>query len=216
VSKTSTPVSEALFRYLAERTPPEDALLRDLKREAAAAGLPAIWIAPEQGWFMQILLRLAGAHDVVEVGTLAGYSAIVMARALPAGGRVRTIEVDAKHAGFAGRWIAKSDVAERIELIQADAASVLPRLADDSADAVFLDADRTRYAAYLPHVLRILRRGGLLMVDNAFLNGDVLTPGPHPPGAAAMIAFNDQLARTPELAAVIVPLGDGLWVGVRR
>ena len=101
MSDTSTLVTAAHFRYVAERTSREDEFLKDLKRAAVREGIPSIWVAPEQASFMQILLRLARARDVVEVGTLAGYSAIAMARALPEGGRVRTIELVAKHADFA-------------------------------------------------------------------------------------------------------------------
>src|SRR5262245_4251354 len=94
VSESPTLVTAEHFRYLASRTTPEDEFLRRLKEAARAAGIPAIWISPEQASFMQILLRLAGARRVVEVGTLAGYSAIAMARALPRDGRVDTIEID--------------------------------------------------------------------------------------------------------------------------
>src|SRR5262245_1759941 len=98
MSEASTLVTADHYRYLAERTTREDAFLADLKRAASAEGIPSIWIAPEQASFMQILLRIAKAKEVVEVGTLAGYSAIAMARALPDGGRVRTIELVEKHA----------------------------------------------------------------------------------------------------------------------
>ncbi len=118
MSESSTLVTAEHYRYVAERTAGEDAFLKDLKRAATAEGIPSIWIAPEQASFMQILLRLARARDVVEVGTLAGYSAIAMARALPEGGRVRTIELVAKHADFAERWIAKSDVADRVAVLR--------------------------------------------------------------------------------------------------
>ena len=128
MSDESTKVTQEHFRYVAERTQRDDALLIELKREAAAAGIPSIWIAPEQASFMQILLRAAHAREVVEVGTLAGYSAITMARALPADGRVRTIELETKHADFAERWIAKSDVADRIEVLRGSGLEVLPRL----------------------------------------------------------------------------------------
>jgi predicted O-methyltransferase YrrM len=101
MSSESTTVTGEHFAYIAERTTPEDEFLRALRIDAAAAGIPPIHIAPEQAAFLQILLRSAAARDVIEVGTLAGYSAIVMARALPEQGRVRTIEFEARHAAFA-------------------------------------------------------------------------------------------------------------------
>jgi caffeoyl-CoA O-methyltransferase len=216
MSETSSIVSPEHFRYIAERTSREDAFLADLKRAAVAEGIPAIWIAPEQASFMQILLRLAKAREVVEVGTLAGYSAIAMARALPADGRVRTIELERKHADFAERWVATSDVAGRVEVHRGAGMDVLPGFATDSADAAFLDADKSSYPRYLAECLRIVRRGGLIMVDNAFAFGQLLTGTPTDREVGAMRAFNDHMATVAALQSVIVPLGDGLWVGVRR
>lgn len=215
MSATSSVVTAEHFAYVASRTRGDDAFLVDLKRAAAEAGIPAIWISPEQASFMQILLRLAGAREVVEVGTLAGYSAIAMARALPTGGRVRTIEVKGRHADFAEDWIGRSDVAGRIEVLRGRGMEVLPGVAADSADAVFLDADKTSYGAYLEESLRIVRRGGLVMVDNAFAFGSLLDEDCTDPDVAAVRAFNDQMAGVDGLQSVIVPIGDGLWVGVR-
>jgi len=216
MSETSTLVTAEHFRYVAERTTREDSFLADLKRAATAEGIPSIWIAPEQASFMQILLRLSRAHEVVEVGTLAGYSAIAMARALPPDGRVHTIELEAKHADFAERWIARSDVAGRIEVHRGSGMDVLPTFAPDSADAAFLDADKASYPRYLAECLRIVRRGGLIMVDNAFAFGELFDETPRDREVAAMRAFNDHMAGERSLQSVIVPLGDGLWVGVRR
>jgi caffeoyl-CoA O-methyltransferase len=153
---------------------------------------------------------------VVEVGTLAGYSAIAMARALPDGGRVRTIELDPKHAEFAKAWAANSDVAARVEVIQGAGMDVLPGFATDSADAAFLDADKSSYAKYLKECLRIVRRGGLIMVDNAFAFGELFDEHPTDREVAAVREFNEHMARVQELQSVIVPIGDGLWVGVKR
>lgn len=106
---------------MAEHTVQEDDFLQQLKADAKAAGLPPIWISSSQASLMQILLQLCRAKEVVEVGTLAGYSAIRLARSLPNGGRVRTIEVSGKHADFAEKWIARSDVADRITLYRGPA-----------------------------------------------------------------------------------------------
>ncbi|MBI1797195.1 MAG: O-methyltransferase [Candidatus Eisenbacteria bacterium] len=214
MSETSTLVGAEHFRYVAERTTREDEFLRELKRAAIAEGIPQIWVAPEQGSFMQILLRAARARDVVEVGTLAGYSAIWMARALPEGGRVRTIELEPKHADFAERWIAKSDVAGRIEVLRGAGMDVLKTFAADSADVAFLDADKSSYAKYLAECLRIVRRGGLILVDNAFAFGELFGAATRE-DVATVRAFNERMAKTRELQSIIVPLGDGLWVGVK-
>ena len=216
MSEASSLVTAEHFRYIAERTAREDDFLAELKRAAIAEGIPAIWVAPEQASFMQILLRLARAREVVEVGTLAGYSAIAMARALPRDGRVRTIELEPKHADFAERWVAKSDVAGRVTVHRGAGMDVLPGFAEDSADAAFLDADKSSYPRYLAECLRIVRPGGLILVDNAFAFGELFAPAPSDREVGAVRAFNDHMAGVASLQSVIVPLGDGLWVGVRR
>jgi predicted O-methyltransferase YrrM len=215
MSDEATLVSAGHFAYVAEHTRADDAFLEELKAAALAAGLPRIWISPAQASLLQVLLRLAQAREVVEVGTLAGYSAIAMARALPPAGRVRTIEVADAHADFAERWIARSDVAGRVEVLRGRGVDVLPTLASDSADAAFLDADKASYPLYLEQCLRIVRVGGLIAVDNAFAFGQLLDAEPADRDVPAIRAFNDQLAADPRLQAVIVPLGDGCWVGAR-
>ena len=216
MSDTSSLVSAEHFRYIAERTQREDPFLADLKRAAAAAGIPPIWVAPEQASLMQILLELAHAKEVVEVGTLAGYSAIAMARSLPADGLVRTIELEPKHAEFARKWVARSDVATRVVVHLGGGMDVLPGFAKDSADAAFLDADKASYPLYLEECLRIVRTGGLIMADNAFAFGQLLDPHATDREVPAVRAFNEVMAKESRLHSVIVPIGDGLWVGVKQ
>jgi len=216
MSEVSTEIGAEHFRYIAERTTPEDDFLRELKKAASAAGIPSIWIAPEQASFMRILLQLAHAREVIEVGTLAGYSAIAMARALPPDGHVRTIELDAKHAEFAERWVARSDVAGKVQVFRGAGMDVLPTFGADSADAAFLDADKGSYPRYLTECLRIVRKGGLIMVDNALAFGQLFDSKATDREVPAVRAFNDHMAKVRELESVIVPLGDGVWVGVKR
>jgi len=215
MSETSTLVTEQHFHYIAEHTTREDEFLRELKRAAQAAGIPSIWIAPEQASLMQILLKLSHAKEVVEVGTLAGYSAIAMARALPEGGHVRTIELMPLHAEFAERWAAKSNVAGKVQVFRGAGMDVLPTFESDSADAAFLDADKGSYPLYLKECLRIVRRGGLIMVDNAFAFGELFSDQPSDKEVGAVRAFNEHMAKVDAVQGIIVPIGDGLWVGVR-
>ncbi len=216
MSEDATLVTARHVAYVTERTADEGDFLRELKQAARAAGIPAIWINPAQASFMQVLLRLSGARRVVEVGTLAGYSAIALARALPADGRVDTIELDGRHADFAESWIARSDVAGRVAVHRGAGLDVLPGLRDGAYDAAFLDADKGNYPGYLEHALRLLRPGGLVMVDNAFAFGQLFDERPSDREVPAVRAFNELMAREPRVQAVIVPLGDGLWVGVER
>ena len=216
MSGTGTAVTAQHFSYIAAHTRGEDAFLQELKSAAREAGIPEIWIAPEQAGFLQILLKAAGARRVVEAGTLAGYSAIQLARALPADGRVDTIEAEPRHAEFAERWIAKSEVAARIRVHRGKAGEKFREFPGGSADAVFRDADKRNNPLYLEEARRIVRKGGLILVDNAFAFGELLAENPKDPETGAIRAFNDQVARTPGLHAVIVPLGDGVWVGVKE
>ncbi|GJM22258.1 MAG: O-methyltransferase [Planctomycetota bacterium] len=221
MSDAPTLVSSAHFDYIAERTAGDDAFLADLKQAARDAGIPPIWVNAAQLSFMQVLLKLVGAREVLEVGTLAGSTAIGLARALPEGGRVRTVELEPKHASFAEDWVARSDVAERVQVIRGAGQDVLPALPDGELDALFLDADKAGYVDYVEQGRRLLRPGGLLMVDNAFAFGQLFDDTPTDREAGAVRAFNDRMASQAHgddapFQAIIVPLGDGMWVGVRR
>ncbi len=216
MSTTSSTVTPEHFDYVAAHTRADDAFLVDLKRAADAAGIPAINIAAEQASFMQIVLKAAKVREVVEVGTLAGYSAIVMARALSKDGFVRTIELSEKHADFAEQWIARSDVAGRVAVHRGAGADVLATFATDSADAAFIDADKGSYPGYLRECMRIVRKGGLIMVDNAFAFGELLSENPTDSEVPAVRAFNEIMSKTHGLHGIIVPVGDGLWVSVKE
>ena len=215
MSSEGSRVTSEHFDYVRARTIPEGRYLRHLKESAREAGIPEIWISPEQAALMQILLKLNRAREVVEVGTLAGYSAISMARALGPQGRVRTIELEPSYADFAEAQAAGSDVAGHIEVHRGDARDVLRGFADSSADAAFIDADKASYSQYLAECLRIVRLGGLIMVDNAFAFGQLFDERPTDPSVADVRAFNDHMARVPQVEAIIAPIGDGCWVGVK-
>ncbi len=222
MSLKSEPLSAAHFSYIAGLTRPQSKFLGELRQAASIAGIPDISISPEQASFMQILLQLIAAQEVVEVGTLGGYSAIAMAQALPATGRVRSIELEAAHADFAESWVAKSEAAGKtssmtsgsVEVHRGDGREILPGFADNSADAAFIDADKAGYPLYLKECQRIVRPGGLLMVDNALAFGQVLAAGEVEESVLHIRAFNQQMAACTDLQGVIVPLGDGCWVAV--
>lgn len=209
-------ITRAHYDYMAARTRGDDEFLAALKREAEKAGIPKIWISPAQASLMQILLKLRGAREIVEVGTLAGYSAITMARALPDGGKVRTVELEDKHADFAEEWIAMSDVAGKVEVLRGAGVDVLKTLQDQSADACFLDADKQNYPHYLDECMRILRPGSLVMADNAFAFGQLLDENAKDGGVPHVRKFNDYIAGQSGLHAAMVGIGDGLWVGVKE
>ena len=215
MSGTSTVVSREHFDYISSRTQAEDPFLVELKHAASEAGIPAIWIAHEQARFLELLVRSTSAQLIVEVGTLAGYSAICMARGLSGDGRLVSIEASGKHASFAQEWISRSDVSDRIEVKQGVGVDVLPGVSTESADIVFLDADKRNYIHYLDEARRVLKDDGLLLVDNAFAFGQLFEDGCEDGSVLALRAFNDALAADPDFDGVMVPLGDGVWMARR-
>ncbi len=179
---------------------------------AVPEGIPAIQVGPSEGKLLELLLRLAGAKKVVEVGTLIGYSAIHMARALPADGHVWTIEFDPKHAEVARGNIAKAGLAGKIDVLVGAGRDVLPTLDGRGPfDAVFIDADKVNYDHYGRWAVANLRPGGLVIGDNAYLFGELLDDSDR---GRAMRAFHSLVAAACD--SVCVPTPDGLVVGLKR
>ena len=175
-------------------------------------GLPAIMVSQTEGRMLELLLRMIAARRVVEVGTLAGYSAIRMAAALPANGRLWTIEYDPRHAEVARKNIAAAGYDDRVEVITGDAGEVLTTLEPHGPfDAVFVDADKERYDVYGAWAARHLRPGGVLLGDNAHFFGRLLEDSD---GARAMRRFHEQAVET--FHSVCIPTPDGLLLGVKK
>ena len=194
----------------------EDDVLRRVRARADRAGMPRIQLPPATARVLQVLVRAVGARRIAEVGTLAGYSAIWMARALPEDGELVTIEINPEHAAMARLSLEDAGVEDRVDVRVGNAAELLAALGPDASfDVVFLDADKERYTQYMEEAARLLRRGGLLVVDNAFWKGWVLDPGCDEL-AAILNRFNETVSADPRFDATIVPVGDGLLVAVRR
>ncbi|MBS1119125.1 MAG: O-methyltransferase family 3 [Deltaproteobacteria bacterium] len=175
-------------------------------------GIPAIQVSPSDGRMLHLLLRLIEARKVVELGTLLGYSALHMARALAPGGRLWTIELDPHHAELAHGNLVAAGVADRVSVIVGAAREVLPMLEPEGPfDAVFIDADKEGYDYYGAWAVQHLRRGGLVLGDNAYLFGELMDDSPR---ARAMRAFHEQIASTCD--SVCAPTPDGLVVGIKR
>jgi caffeoyl-CoA O-methyltransferase len=175
-------------------------------------GIPAIQVGPSEGKLLELLLRLVGAKKVVEVGTLIGYSAIRMAHALPAGGRLWSVEFEQKHAEVARANIAKAGFADRVEVLVGAGRDVLPTLdARGPFDVVFIDADKVNYDHYGRWAIANLRKGGLVIGDNAYLFGELLDDSDR---GRAMRAFHELVAAACD--SVCVPTPDGLVVGIKR
>jgi caffeoyl-CoA O-methyltransferase len=177
-----------------------------------AAGMPAIQVAPSEGKLLGMLLRMAGARKVVEVGTLAGYSAVRIARALPEDGHLWTIENSAKHRDVAQANLHAAGVGERVTCLLGDGLSVLEALAHEGPfDAVFIDADKGNYDRYGRWAAHHLRKGGLLLGDNAFFFGRLLEDSEQ---AAAMRRFHEEA--TQHFDTVCIPTPDGLLLGIKH
>ena len=222
MSTMSTPLTQELNDYLRDSFSVEDDFLRTLNREAEEAGIPAISIAPEQTAFLQILLRSINARTVVEVGSLAGYSAIVMARALPADGTLIACEKEPKHADFIRRKVEEAGLSHIVTVLEGAAVDTLADhalLAEDSQkiDLVFIDADKPNYPRYFDMLYPHVRAGGYIVGDNALAWGQVHMPDPdsEPNNVKALRAFNDLLVSHAGLQSTLVPLGDGMVIGLK-
>lgn len=189
---------------------PHDA---DLARAfATPEGIPAIQVGPSDGKLIQLLLRLAGAKKVVEIGTLVGYSAIHMARALLAGGKIWSIEYEARHADVARANIAAAGLDGTIEVLVGAGTEVLPTIAHHGPfDAVFIDADKVNYHVYGRWAVDHLRPGGLVLGDNAYMFGELMEDSDR---GRAMRAFHELVAAACD--SVCAPTPDGLVVGIKR
>lgn len=163
----------AVDDYLIDRLGGDDPILTAALDRAAAAGLPPIAVSALQGKFLALLAGIIGARRILEIGTLGGYSGVWLARALPANGRLDTIEIDPAHADIAAATFAAAGVGDRITLHRGAALGVLPGLAP-GYDLMFIDADKENNTAYFDHAVRLARPGGLIIVDNVVRRGEIL------------------------------------------
>ncbi len=200
--------------YVKERFTREDDVLRYVRRQTAERGIPQISLEPNEGKLLQVLVRLSGARRVIEIGALAGYSGICIARALPADGRLITIEVSSLHAEVARAHFEYAGVAGKTTVMHGAGVDVLPTLAADAPfDLMFIDADKGNYHNYLAWAADNLRVGGAVVADNAFWGGAIFNP--QTADDHAMVSFNHKLAAHPQFDSTIIEVGDGIAIGVK-
>jgi predicted O-methyltransferase YrrM len=203
-----------LNRYIT-RIFAHDETLEAVRLAIPQRGLPEINIQPEEGRFLQVLVRLCGAKKALEIGALGGYSGGWIARGLAPGGRLITLEVDPHHADVTRTHLAQLGVADRVEVRQGNAHELLRALSSEAPfDFVFIDAEKPGYPAYLEWAVEHVRIGGVIAAHNAFQSGAVARSAPGS-GAGAMDAFNRKAAADPRLLSTIYPGGDGTLVAVR-
>lgn len=203
-----------LSEYIVTLFAPEDELLGALREEADRTGLPPTAISPDAGRFLQVLLRALNARRVLEVGTLGGYSAIWIARALPPDGTLITIEREAHHAAFAERYLERAGLATVAQVRRGRALDVLPSLDGEQFDLVFLDADRSPLLTYFEWALRLVRPGGIIVAHNALLGGRVAHTEVRADDddVRAVREFNARIATDDRVTSILMPAYDGLVV----
>ena len=196
-----------LDRYIDGLFAPEDEALAFAVEEARAEGLPPIQVSAGQGKLLYLLAKLVGARRILEVGTLGGYSAIWLARALPADGFMVTLELEPAHARVAAKSLHRARLLEQVELIVGPALESLPTLVErgvDPFDLVFLDADKVNYTNYFNSIMRMVRPGSLILADNVIRAGTILAPRDDDPSAGAARDFNAMIAADQRLEAIVV------------
>jgi predicted O-methyltransferase YrrM len=194
-------------QYLADLLLEPDAALDAALQASAAAGLPAISVSPTQGKLLHLLARSIGARNVLEVGTLGAYSTIWLARALPADGRVITLEADAKHAAIARANLARAGLDDVVDLRLGPALETLPQLARDKRgpfDLTFIDADKPNTPEYFSWALTLSRKGSLIVVDNVVREGAVADRASSDPGVQGMRRFFEQLGAERRVVATAI------------
>jgi caffeoyl-CoA O-methyltransferase len=197
----------AVDNYITDLFVPPDPALDAAIQATSDAGMPPINVAPNQGKLLHILALAHGARAILEIGTLAGYSTIWLARTLPAGGKLITLEADPKHAAVARANIARAGLADIVEVRVGKALDSLPQLAAEGHgpfDVVFIDADKPNTAAYFEWALKLTRRGSLIIVDNVVRDGAVIDESSADASVQGVRRFNAALAAEPRVSATAI------------
>jgi predicted O-methyltransferase YrrM len=206
-------LSEALYHYTIAHSQPELPILNALRQ--ATATHPQAWmqISPEQGHFLQLLIKLMGAKRALEIGVFTGYSTLAVALALPADGHLLACDINATDATIARHYWEQAGIATKIELRLAPARDTLDRLLTETTapfDFAFIDADKTNYHQYFEQVIQLLRPGGLIAIDNTLWSGRVTDPQDQTKTTQILRQFNQAIVTDRRVEVLILPIGDGL------
>jgi predicted O-methyltransferase YrrM len=220
VTARTLPLDARLQRYVVEHGVRETSVQRELRRITERMPQSSMQIGAEQGALMQMLVRVMGARRCLEIGTFTGYSALAVALALPPSGRLVCCDLSEEWTAIARRYWKRAGVAGKIELRLAPALRTLDALLEEGRagrfDFAFIDADKANYANYYERCLQLVRRGGLIAVDNTLWGGSVADPRKKSVDTLAIRAFNRQLVRDRRVEMVLVPVGDGMSLACRR
>jgi len=218
MSAKTTVVTPELDEYLHTKFSSEDEIMRKVLENADKKGLPRIHISGNQARFMQLLLKAMGARFVLEIGSLAGYSAISMARALPEDGKVIAVELNPEYAEIIKENAKIAGVENKIEVVCDDGRNFIENFKfDRQLDFVFVDADKPGYYLYLKKLTPYIRKGGIFAADNAFAFGYVLDSAPErdPNEVKSIKSFNEMFLADENYFVTLVPIGDGLIMGYK-
>ena len=220
MSNRTIEMNDALYGYLLHASLREPPLLKRLREETARHPRATMQISPEQGQFMALLARLMGARRCIEVGVFTGYSSLSVALVLPADGYILACDVSEEFTTVARRYWKEAGVERKIELKLAPALETLDtRLQAGEAasyDLAFIDADKSNYDGYYERILKLLRPGGLVLVDNVLWDGAVIDKQDQTEDTVAIRAFNEKLKKDERIALSMLPVGDGLTLALKR
>ena len=212
-------LSNALYAYLVEHSVREPEILQRLRAETARDSMSMMQISPEQGQFMQLLVRLMGAKNCLEVGVFTGYSSLAVALVLPADGHLVACDVSEKWTAIARKYWMEAGVAAKIDLRIAPALATLDELITagnaGAFDFAFIDADKINYLAYYERALTLVRSGGLIAVDNTLWGGQVIDKKSKSEDTQAIRQFNDRLRSDLRIHLSLLPIGDGLTLALK-
>lgn len=196
----------------------EDAILTEVRQEILRRGMPDISVHPLVGAFLTFLARIHQSREILEIGTLGGYSAICLTRALPPEGRLVSLDINPDYVAVAQENLHRAGLAERVTHMVGPATLSLKQLADQGQtfDFILIDADKEHYPVYLEQCLKILRAGGVLAADNTLWHDEVLNPESHGEIVEALRHFNRRVAEHPALEGILWPVADGLTVARYR
>ncbi len=209
-----------LYHYLIEHGLREPEILCKLRIATEAETMSVMRSAPEQGQFMAILLQLMGAKRVLEIGTYTGYATLWMALALPEDGQIITCDLNRSWSDLGQRFWAEAGVAHKIDLHLQPAMHTLNLLMESGEaehfDFAFIDADKVNYEAYFEACIRLIRPGGLILIDNVLWDGSVIDPENREESTKAIRAFNEKLSRDSRITLNMLPVADGITLAMKR
>jgi len=220
MSSRTIVLNDALYEYLLSVSLREPDVLCRLREETAKMPQHNMQISPEQGQFIALLVELTGARKCLEVGTFTGYSTLSVALALPEDGQIVACDISEEFTSRAKPYWQEAGVAGKIELRLGPALETLDALIADGEsgafDFAFIDADKVNYQGYFQRALDLIRRGGLILVDNVLWSGAVVDPARDDEDTEAIRAFNQACAGDPRISLSLVPIGDGLTLARKR